>query len=397
MPTGSIASITVTNGGSGYVSPTVEISDVYGTGSGAAATATVDGGVVTGITVTPGSEGSGYTAPLVTIVDTAGTGATATATLSGTLAGGIKKFVDTLPNLVQATPDQVTYPAGGKGYTSAPTIEITDGTGTGAAATAHLTGDTVSSVTIDSGGSGYSANPTITFKGGGATTHAIGKATVVGGVITAITLLGCDYYEIALVEYNQKMHTDLPATRLRGYVQLDTPEIPGAGVALLDVNGNPILKPDSTPAIAVTNPQYMGPIIVSERDRPVRIKFFNLLPNGEGGDLFLPVDTTVMGAGMGPNMIMADTVTQLGGAVVEIMTMMPHNLAEGQLIMLHGFVPDAYNGEYRVLGTGLTTNTFQIQLKTNPAPAVVTIGHIMELYTQNRATSTSSWRICSMD
>jgi FtsP/CotA-like multicopper oxidase with cupredoxin domain len=386
MPTGSIASITVTNGGSGYVSPTVEISDVYGTGSGAAATATFDGGVITGITVTPGSEGSGYTAPLVTIVDAAGTGATATATLGGTLAGGIKKFVDTLPNLVQATADQVTYPAGGKGYTSAPTIEITDGTGTGAVATAHLTGDTVTSVTIDSGGSGYSANPTITFKGGGATTHAIGKATVVGGVITAITLLGCDYYEIALVEYSQKMHTDLPATRLRGYVQLDTPEIPGAGVALLDVNGNPILKPDSTQAIAVTNPQYMGPIIVSERDRPVRIKFYNLLPNGEGGDLFLPVDTTVMGAGMGPNMIMPDMVTQPGGAVVEITTMMPHNLAEGQLIMLHGFVPDAYNGEFRVLGTGLTTNTFQIQLKTDPAPAVVTKGHIMELYTQNRAT-----------
>ncbi|MDD2754103.1 MAG: hypothetical protein PHS80_01115 [Methanothrix sp.] len=386
MPTGSIASITVTNGGSGYVSPTIEISDVYGTGAGAAATATVAGGVITGITVTPGSEGSGYTAPLVTIVDAAGTGATATATLGGTLAGGIKKFVDTLPNLPQAIPDQVTYPAGGKGYTSAPTIEINDGTGTGATATAHLTGDTVTSVTIDSGGSGYSANPTITFKGGGATTHAIGKATVVGGVITAITLLGCDYYEIALVEYSQKMHTDLPATRLRGYVQLSTPVIPGAGVALQDVNGDPILKPDSTPAIAVTNPQYMGPIIVSERDRPVRIKFYNLLPKGEGGDLFLPVDTTLMGAGMGPNMIMPDTVTQPGGAVVKITTMMPHNLAEGQLIMLHGFVPDAYNGEYRVLGTGLTATQFQIQLKTDPAPAVVTKGHIMELYTQNRAT-----------
>ena len=386
MPTGSIANITLTNGGSGYVSPTVEITDLYGTGSGAAATATITGGVITGITVTPGSEGSGYTAPLVTINDTSGTGATATATLGGTLTGGIKKFVDPLPNLTIAMPDQITYPPGGKGYTSAPKIEISDATGTGAKATANLTGDTVSSVTIGSGGSGYSANPTINFVGGGATTHAIGKATVVGGVITAITLQGCDYYEIALVEYSQKMHTDLNATRLRGYVQLDTPAIPGAGVPLLDANSNPILMPNGTAAIAVTNPQYMGPIIVSERDRPVRIKFFNLLPTAEGGDLFLPVDTTVMGAGMGPNMIMADNVTAVGAAIVEFMTMQPHNLTEGQLIMLHGFVPDDYNGEFRVLGTGLTANKFQIKLKTNPTPAVVTIGHIMELYTQNRAT-----------
>ena len=388
MPTGSIAIITLTNGGSGYVNPAVEISDVYGTGSGAAATATVAGGVITGITVNPGSSGSGYTAPIVTIIDSSGpgSGAAATAILGGSLTGGINKFVDPLPNLHQAVPDQLTYPPGGKGYTSAPTVEITDGTGKGAAATAHLTGDTVTSVTIDRGGIGYSSNPTIAFRGGGATTQAIGKATVVGGVITAITLLGCDYYEIALVEYSQKMHTNLPSTRLRGYVQLATPVVPGAGVTLLDANNNPILKPDNTPAIAVANPQYMSPIIVSERDRPVRIKFYNLLPKGVGGDLFLPVDTTVMGAGMGPDMIMANTVTPVGGAVVEIMTMAPHNFAQGQLIMLHGFVPDDYNGEYRVLGTGLTANTFQIKLKTNPAPAVVTIGHIMELYTQNRAT-----------
>ena len=33
---------------------------------------------------------------------------------------------------------------------------------------------------------------------------------------------------------------------------------------------------------------------------PVRIKFYNLLPAGAGGDLFLPVDETVPGAGLGP-------------------------------------------------------------------------------------------------
>ncbi|WP_404390917.1 multicopper oxidase domain-containing protein [Humibacillus xanthopallidus] len=87
------------------------------------------------------------------------------------------------------------------------------------------------------------------------------------------TYPGSDYYEIGLVEYSQKMHADLPATQLRGYVQLNG----GTGT-----------------------PSYLGPAIVAQKDRPVRITFKNQLPTGEGGNLFLPVDTTVMGAGMTP-------------------------------------------------------------------------------------------------
>ena len=34
-----------------------------------------------------------------------------------------------------------------------------------------------------------------------------------------------------------------------------------------------------------------------EKPVPVRIKFYNLLPAGAGGNLFLPVDETVMGSG----------------------------------------------------------------------------------------------------
>ncbi len=81
-----------------------------------------------------------------------------------------------------------------------------------------------------------------------------------------------DCYEIELREFSEKMHSDLPPTRLRGYVQVKN----GQDVA-------PI--------------HYLGPLIVARRDVPVRIKFTNKLPTGAGGDLFLPVDTTVMGAG----------------------------------------------------------------------------------------------------
>jgi FtsP/CotA-like multicopper oxidase with cupredoxin domain len=40
---------------------------------------------------------------------------------------------------------------------------------------------------------------------------------------------------------------------------------------------------------------------VAQRDRPVRVKFVNKLATGTAGDLFLPTDTTAMGAGMGPD------------------------------------------------------------------------------------------------
>ena len=84
---------------------------------------------------------------------------------------------------------------------------------------------------------------------------------------------GSDYYEISLVEYAEKMHTELPATKLRGYVQTNTT--------------------DRT----VNKPHYLGPMIVATKDRPVRIKFTNLLPTGAAGNLFLPVDKSIMGAG----------------------------------------------------------------------------------------------------
>lgn len=87
---------------------------------------------------------------------------------------------------------------------------------------------------------------------------------------------GSDYYEIELREYAQRMHTDLRPTTIRGYVQTNTT--------------------DPT----VSTPHYLGPIIKARKDVPVRVKFTNKLPTGAGGNLFLPVDTTVMGAGMGP-------------------------------------------------------------------------------------------------
>ncbi len=112
---------------------------------------------------------------------------------------------------------------------------------------------------------------------GAANANNLGQYIPVG-IPDTTTYPGSDYYEIQLVEYTEQMHSDLFPTKLRGYVQVNTT--------------------DAT----VSKPSYMGPVIVAQRDRPVRIKFTNMLPTGSGGDLFIPVDTTVMGAGTGPNM-----------------------------------------------------------------------------------------------
>ena len=84
-----------------------------------------------------------------------------------------------------------------------------------------------------------------------------------------------DCYQIGVVAYTKKVHTDLPnPTHFRGYVDLGT--------------GSP------------ADPQYLGPLIVAQRDTPVRVTLTNQLGTGASGNLFLPVDTTLMGAGEGP-------------------------------------------------------------------------------------------------
>jgi FtsP/CotA-like multicopper oxidase with cupredoxin domain len=93
---------------------------------------------------------------------------------------------------------------------------------------------------------------------------------------------GSDYYEIELGEYTQQMHSDLlNPTTLRGYRQVN-------------MGGTPY--------------SYLGPAIVVKKDTPVRIKFINSLPTGEAGNLFIPVDSTVMGSGAGPDLSMMENM-----------------------------------------------------------------------------------------
>jgi len=128
------SSLTLSSGGTGYLSaPTVVFS---GPGSGATATATVSGGIVTAINVTSG--GTGYSTPPTISFTTPGTGATASATINGT-TGKITA---------------ITVVAGGTGYPSGTRVVIA-GPGTGATATTTVGSGIITAITLTAGGTGY--------------------------------------------------------------------------------------------------------------------------------------------------------------------------------------------------------------------------------------------------
>jgi FtsP/CotA-like multicopper oxidase with cupredoxin domain/fibronectin type 3 domain-containing protein len=228
----------------------------------------------------------------------------------------------------------VTVNTYGAGYTSTPTVDITDLTGTGSGALASASTDVggVTSINLTAGGSGYVTaggikkftdplpglcNPP------GCPSYLIDPTAkyIPLGVPEVKTYNGveADEYVIGLVQYRTSFSSSLkdPVTGLpvgtlvRGYVQLETPSWlaahPGVSQSfpltneLLDGSKVPVMQSDGiTQWLGVTPPQYLGPTLIASRDRAVRIVFYNLLPIGSGGDLFLPTDSSLMGSGTIP-------------------------------------------------------------------------------------------------
>jgi FtsP/CotA-like multicopper oxidase with cupredoxin domain len=286
--------ITISNGGSGYTAPTVDFDLPDGPGGvQARGHATIDGsGTVTAVVVD--EPGSGYsTAPGVTVrngtvfdpipLNSGGSLASVSATLHISL---------------------VNIDAPGSGYTSAPTVVISDPTGTGATAVATLDNGVIASIAVTKPGSGY-------VTGGGIKKFTDPLKAIPVAVPDTSNPYATgprdpsDTYEIGLVQYRTNFSSSMPQGALvRGYVQLESAswlaQNPGVSqhVALFNElkDGTKV----DTGYFGVTAPQYLGPTIVATKNKPVRIVFRNLLPTGAEGDLFLPVDSTLMGSGMGP-------------------------------------------------------------------------------------------------
>jgi FtsP/CotA-like multicopper oxidase with cupredoxin domain len=299
---GVVDDLALTDGGAGYqTQPLVTLSKPdLPTGKQATASATMDPSTHVVTSVQIADPGSGYTsAPTVTVTDASKTAPTTAATAIATI--GVTRIDIT---------------DGGQGYDSAPTVTIADTVGTadkGASATARVAvRGSVTGITVTASGAGY-LTPGIkkfvdTLPGQGeAQANDLGQYIPVAQPDTT-TYPGTDYYEIAVVQYRMKFHRDLPATLLRGYVQLSTSVVPGKKLPLANANLDPTVAdtPVAGSYAGVDKPHYLGPTIMATKNRPVRVLFRNLLPTGVDGDLFLPVDTTVMGSGAGPQMMRLD-------------------------------------------------------------------------------------------
>lgn len=176
-----VTNVRVTNPGGYFTSaPSVVFSD--GAGVGALATASISGGNISNITVTNGG-GLFVSPPIVSFNGGTASGPSA----SQNKATGVA-ILSTLPDSytvqeVSAYTGVATIAlgSGGSGYVN-PTVLFVGGGGTGASATASVSGGVITSITLASGGINFTSTPTIVIVDAGGGTGATATATLESGL-----------------------------------------------------------------------------------------------------------------------------------------------------------------------------------------------------------------------
>ena len=159
---------------------TIEPRVVFGTGSGATATAAISKGLSTVSVGTAGANFQSAPAIIVTGTESGATGATATASILGTVS-------------------KITIRNGGSGYTSTPTVSFTGGGGASAAGTANII-RTINTVTVTNGGTGYINAPRVDITGTGYASDAYITANttnIVGDIL--VLAVGSNFTSVPTV------------------------------------------------------------------------------------------------------------------------------------------------------------------------------------------------------
>ncbi len=317
---GSVDAIALTDPGNGYSFPTVDI-DFPDAADGVQAAAhavcveancapATDGATVTITGIAIDNPGSGYSAAPNVVIR------------NGTIADPVNPPADFAPAAASATLaiSSIVVDDPGDGYITAPTVTIGGTNTTPATATATVNGGAITGLDLTAAGSGYITPGIKKFEDALPGLCAPPDCPTTGKYIPVAVpevktyppapdpkAIVADEYEIGLIQYRTSFSSSLPATMVRGYIQLETPA--NAAISqhwpvtntLMDGTQVPVYKSDGvTQWLAVTPPQWLGPTIAATKDKAVRIVFHNLLPTGADGDLFLPVDSSLMGSGYGP-------------------------------------------------------------------------------------------------
>ena len=228
-------------------------------GVDASATATIGGvGMVGLISLT--NDGYNYTStPTVTISDPT-SGTTATAVAITTSVGGVKSV------------KEVRITNAGSGYTSSdpPTVTITGGNGTGAAATAVIVDNGVQTLSISTAGTGYFIAPTVTISGPAVGTTATSKAivNVSTGVVSQlqITNAGSGYTSAPSVTITGVSTTGIGTYQLRETI---TGSLSGTTAEIRDINFRTDIDLSNPPIelfVAINDGQFSAGEVITGSD-----------------------------------------------------------------------------------------------------------------------------------
>lgn len=147
---------------------------------------------------------------------------------------------------------------------------------------------------------------------GCSTTNNLGQCIPIA-VPDKLTFPGSDYYEIELQRYTEKVHTDLPnPTTFQGYKQVNN----GTNAA------------GTTNDVVPAAIHYLGPLIITQKGRPVRIKFVNKLPLENVEPFFCPLTGVLWGPAWVQKMRMALSAIRCGTHAVETASRLPNQTVQ---------------------------------------------------------------------